>query len=147
EVIHQHHPVALPNGVDMHLHLVGSIFERVGHPHGLMWQLAFLADRHETGRDLMRYRAAQDEPTRLNACNPVDLASRPGLHQLIDRAAEGTSIAEKRGNVAKHDAGLGIVRNRANGGFQVVLEDWRRHGITKDRTRLTGSAAWQANKR
>ncbi len=35
----------------------------------------------------------------------------PGLHQLVHGAAEGARIAQQRGDVAEHDAGLGIVRD------------------------------------
>src|SRR5262249_48252456 len=47
---------------------------------------------------------------------------RPGLHQLIDRAAERTRVAEQRGDVAEHDPGLGIVRNGADRVLEIVLE-------------------------
>ncbi len=49
QVVNQDHALAGMNGIDMHFHLVGAVFERIGHPHGLMRQLAFLADRHKAG--------------------------------------------------------------------------------------------------
>ena len=104
------------------LHLVGAVFERIGHAHGLVRQLALFADRHEAGRHLMRHRAADDEAARLDAGDLVDLAAGPRLHQFIHGAAERARIAEQRGDVAEHDAGLGIVRDRADRGTQVVLD-------------------------
>jgi hypothetical protein len=106
----------------MDLHLVGAVFERIGHAHGLVRELALLADRDEAGRCLMRHRAADDEAARLDARHLVDLAARPGLHQLVDRAAERASVAEQRGDVAEHDPRLGIVRDGADRGFEIVLE-------------------------
>jgi hypothetical protein len=48
---------------------------------------------------------------RLNAGNLVNLGAGPGLHQLINGAAEGAGIAEQRCDVAKGDAGGRIVWN------------------------------------
>ena len=70
----------------------------------------------------MRNRAADDEAARLNAGDLVDLGAGPGLHQLVDRAAEGTRIAEQRGDVAEDDAGLGVIRDRADRGGEVVFD-------------------------
>ena len=81
----------------------------------------------------MRHRAAQDEAARLDAGDLVDLAAGPGLHQFVDRAAEGARVAQQRGDVAEHDAGLGIVRDGADRGLEVVLEGRRGHGhVTKE---------------
>ena len=62
----------------------------------------------------MRQRAAEDEAARFDAGDLVDLAAGPGLHQFVDGAAEGPRIAQKRGDVAEHDARLGIVRDGAD---------------------------------
>ena len=101
-----------------------------------MRQLAFLADRHEAGRDLVRHRAAEDEAARLHARDLVDLRARPGLHQFVDRAAEGARIAEQGRDVTEHDPGLRVVGNRADRGLQVVFEDGARHGelVKEERT-------------
>ena len=77
----------------------------------------------------MRHRAAQDEAARLDAGHLVDLAAGPGLHQLVDRAAERARIAEQRGDVAEHDPGLGIVRDGADRVLEIVLELAADHGI------------------
>ena len=70
----------------------------------------------------MRHRAAEDEAARLDAGHLVDLAAGPWLHQFVDRAAEGARIAEQRGDVAKQDSRLGIVRNGADRGLQIVTQ-------------------------
>ena len=62
----------------------------------------------------MRDRAAEDKPARLDARDLVDLGSGPGLHQFVDRAAEGAGVAKQRRDVAKQDAGLRIVGDRAD---------------------------------
>ena len=64
--------------------------------------------------------AAENEAARLDACHLVDLAARPGVHQFVDGSAKGARIAKKRGDVAKHDARLGIVRDVADRGLQIV---------------------------
>ena len=122
QVVDQHHALAFADGVDMDFHLVGAVFQRIGHAHGLVRQLAFLADRHEPGRRLVRHRAAENKAARFDAGDLVDLAARPRLHQFVDRAAERASVAEQGRDVAEHDPGLGIIRDGADGGLEVVLE-------------------------
>ena len=73
----------------------------------------------------MRHRAAEDKAARLDAGDLVDLRAGPGMHQLIDRAAERARIAEQRGDVAEHDPRLRIIRNGADGGLQIVFEGHR----------------------
>src|SRR5258708_15227488 len=87
-----------------------------------MRRLAPLPNQHEPGEDLMHHRAAKNEAQRHDARNLVDLVTRPWMHQLIDRAAEGASVAEQRGDVAKQDSRLRIVRNGADGGLQIVFK-------------------------
>src|SRR5689334_10484672 len=70
----------------------------------------------------MRHRTAEDEAARFDTGHLVDLRPGPGLHHFIHRPAEGARIAQKRGDVAKDDPGLGIVRDAADGGFQVVFK-------------------------
>src|SRR5262249_14332105 len=101
---------------------------RMGDGNALVRQLALLADRHEAGRDLVRHRPAEDEAARLDPGDLVDLHPRPGLNQLVDRAAERTRVAEQRGDVAEYDPGLGIIRNGANGVLESVLELHAAHG-------------------
>ena len=97
QVIDQDHPLALLDGVLVHLPLVDAVFERVADAHALEWQLAFLADGDETGRYLMRHRAAQYEAARLDAGDLlVDLAAGPGLHQFVHRTAKRARVAEQR---------------------------------------------------
>jgi hypothetical protein len=76
----------------------------------------------------MRHGAAQNEAARLDAGDLVDFAAGPWLHQLIDGLAEGARVAEQRGDVAEHDPGLGIVRDGAYGGLEVVFERCGSHG-------------------
>src|SRR5690606_12237938 len=59
-------------------------------------------------------RAAEDEATRLDAGDLVDLLAGIGMHELIDRAAKRAGVAQKRGDVAKQYPGLWIIRNRAD---------------------------------
>src|SRR6267143_1232237 len=113
------------NGVGVHLHFIEAVFKRVGDPHGGVRQLAPLAYRHEAGRDLMRHRAAENEAARLDASDLVDLVTRPWMHQFIDRTAEGTRVAEQRGDVAKQDTRLRIIRNGADSGLQIVFKSHR----------------------
>src|SRR5262249_58446630 len=142
QVIDQDHAVALGYRVLVHLHLVDAVFERISDGDALVGQLALLADRHEAGRYLVRDRAAEDEAARLDAGDLVDLASRPGLHQLVDRAAEGARIAQQRRDVAEHDPGLGIVRDSADRSAQVVFDGRRGHDkATQDRPKLADRLA------
>ena len=122
EIVDQDDALARLDRVGMHFHFIDAVFQRIGDPHRGMRQLAFLADRHEAGGNLMRHRAADDEASRLDAGDLVDLQSRPGLHQFIDRAAERARIGQQRGDVAKQDALLRVIRNGADGGLDVMIE-------------------------
>ena len=73
----------------------------------------------------MRDRTAKDEPARLHAGDLVDLGAGPRMDQFVHRAAECTGISEQRGDVAKQNARLGIVGNRADRDAQRIFE--RRH--------------------
>src|SRR5579871_352885 len=128
EIIDQDDALVFENGVLVHLHLVDAVFEGIADGHALERQLAFLADGDEAGRDLMGDGAAENEPARLDAGNLVDLAARPGLHQLVDGAAEGPRVAQERGDVAKHDARLRIVRDVADRGLEIALKRNAGHG-------------------
>jgi hypothetical protein len=70
----------------------------------------------------MRHRAAEDEAPRLDAGDLVDLQSRPGLHQLIDGAAERARIRQQGRDVTEQDALFRVIRNGADGGLQVMIE-------------------------
>ena len=66
--------------------------------------------------------AAEDEAAGLDSRDLVDLAAGPGMHQFVDGATEGPRIAEERGDVAKHDARLGIIRDAADRRLQVIVQ-------------------------
>jgi len=76
------------------------------------------------------------KPARLDAGHLVDLHAGPGLHQLVDRAAEGARIAEQSRDVTEYYAGIGIVRDRADGVGKVAFEvgHWSLAGQTKRRS-------------
>src|ERR1035437_7370639 len=145
QVVDQDHALAGMNGVGVHLHFIEAVFQRVGDAHGGMRQLAPLADRHEAGGDLMRYRAAENEAARLDARDLVDLVARPWLHQFIDRAAEGARVAEQRRDVAKQYPRLRIIRNGADGGLQIVFKSHRcLFQVTVRKLQLTGTPSRNA---
>ena len=114
QIVDEDHAFALGDRIVMHLHVVEAILQGIGDGDGRVRELAFLADRHEAGRQLMRHRAAQDEAARLDAGDLVDFRSGPGLDELVDRAAKGFRVAEQRRDVAKQNALLRVIRDRAN---------------------------------
>src|SRR5690606_3002234 len=103
---------------------VDAVLETVGNAHRLVRQLALLADRNEAGGKLVGDRASEDEAARLYAGDLVDLGTSPGMHKLVNRAAEGARVAEQGGDVAKQDARFRIVRNRADGRMERLFERW-----------------------
>src|SRR6266853_481721 len=127
KVIDQDYALAHGHAVLVHFHFVHAVFERVSDADALVGQFALLADRHKPGRALVRDGAAQNEAARLDAGDLVDLVAGPGLHQLVYGAAERSGVAEQSGDIAEHDAGRWIVRNRPDRGAQVEFEFRRRH--------------------
>src|ERR1035437_7754074 len=73
----------------------------------------------------MRHSPSQDEAARLDAGHLVDLVAGTWLHQLIHRAAKRPRVAEQRGDVAKQDSRLRIIRNGADSGLQIVFKSHR----------------------
>ncbi len=68
----------------------------------------------------MRYGAAENEAASLDACHSIDPGIGPGLDQLVDDSTEGVSVPQQCRDVAELDTGLGIVRNRPDGGADGV---------------------------
>src|SRR5687767_7174870 len=100
----------------------------------------------------MRNGASLDEAARSDACDPVDLRAYPGLHHFGDRAAEGSRLAEHRRDVAEYDAGLLIVRDRADCGLEIGFEHGMGHGVracgaladgTDRRPNVAGARTWR----
>src|SRR5947209_20016394 len=73
----------------------------------------------------MRHRATEDKAPRLDASDLVDLAAGPGLHQFSDRTAKRAGVGQQRGDVAKQDTFFGVIRNGADGGFQIMVKGHR----------------------
>jgi hypothetical protein len=121
QIVHKDETLAGTNGVLVHFHLIEAVFQRLSYPHRGMRQLPLFADRHEAGGDPMCHRTAENESACLDACDLVNLVAGPGLNQFIDRSAEGTSVAEQRGDVAKQNARLRVIRNGADGGLRIVI--------------------------
>src|SRR4051794_37804499 len=106
----------------MHFDFIEPIFQRIGDGNALVGELAFLANGHESGRDLMCDCTAENETARLDACNLVDLGTGPGLHQLIHRAPKRPRIAKERRDISEDDARLRIIGNGSYRRLEIVLE-------------------------
>src|SRR5882672_1470482 len=114
QIIHHDNVVALVHCIFVNLDPVHAIFQRVILAQHLPRKLSLFAHRHKTNRQLMRHGAAENEAARLDTRHLVDAHAGIGLHQRIDRAAESARVAQERGDVAKDDAGFGIIRDRTN---------------------------------
>src|SRR5579862_8059079 len=97
----------------------------------------------------MRERAAENEATRLDTRDPINARGRPGLDELIDDATEHTRIAQKRRDIAEGDAGLGVIRDRANGVADFLAGD-AAHAMhftmRAPRPATPGYGCWQASR-
>src|SRR5207244_11461373 len=67
----------------------------------------------------MGHCAPENEPPRLYARHLVDAHTRVGLNEFVDGAAQSPRISEQGGDIAKHDAGSWIVRDRADDSLEV----------------------------
>ena len=70
----------------------------------------------------MRHRAAEDEAARLDPRHLVDAPAGEGMDELVHRAPERPRVAEQGRDVPEDDAGLRIIRDRADRGLQVGEE-------------------------
>src|SRR5215510_2483230 len=96
----------------MNLDRIDAIFERVVLSDDLVRQLALLANGHEAAAEHVRHRTAQNEASRFDAGDVVDIALEEGPGQLIDGGTEGVEIGEEGGDVAKENALLRVIRDR-----------------------------------
>src|SRR5437660_979408 len=98
----------------MHLDPVGAVLEGVVVPHGFGGELALLADGHETGAQVMGDGPPKDEAARLDPRDLVDPGALVAGREGVDGGAEARGVAEQGGDVAKQNAGLGIIGNAAD---------------------------------
>ena len=103
------------DGVHVHLHGVGAVFQGVLHRHRVVGQLALLAQRHEAGGELVGDCGAEDEAPRLDPGHLVAPFACEGRHHLGHRPAKGARVAQQGGDVAEHDPGPGVIRDGADG--------------------------------
>src|ERR1700751_575347 len=95
----------------------------------------------------MWHRAAENEAARLDAGDLVDLRTGPGVHQLVDLAAEGEGIGQERGDIAKQDPRLGVIRDGANGLFQIKVKGHAGLFLTRRHSGARASANYGAQLR
>ena len=107
QIVDQNDALPRRDGIRVHFHLIESVLEGIRHPHRGVGQLAFLADRHEACGQLIRHRAPQYEPARLDAGNVLDARAGPGPYELIYGAAERPRVAQERGDVGNRTPGRG----------------------------------------
>ena len=67
----------------------------------------------------MGHGPAEDEAPRLDSRHLVDAPAREGVDELVHGAPEGPRIAEQRRDVPEDDARLRIIRDGADGRFEV----------------------------
>src|SRR5215210_5713089 len=113
-IVHHQDPLARVDRVAMNLELVGAVLELVLLTRHRPRQLARLPNRNETRTQAICDRGGEDEAPRLDADNAVDGDVVEPTHQVVDRTAEGGRVTEQGRDVAKRDAGVGIVGDRAN---------------------------------
>src|SRR5262245_29016104 len=114
QVVDEEHRLARLQSILMDFDDVDAVFELVFLTDGLGRQLALLADRYEAAAQTVSDRAAEDEAARFNARHRLDSLIGKRRDQPLDAGAQAVGMAEQRGDVAKHDARLRIVRYRAH---------------------------------
>ncbi len=119
QVVDKENALTRLNRIFMKFDLVLAILKGIALPDRPVRQLAFLPHGDETDGKLMRNGAAENEPTRLDADDLVDLISGERLHHFIDDAAKRARVRQERRYVPEHDARLRIVGNGADGAFEV----------------------------
>jgi len=116
------------------LQRLGAVLELVALRHGLVRQLAGLAQRHEPGAEVVGDRGGDDEAAGLDADDLVDRAAPEADHDGVDRAGEGDGVGQQRGDVLEHHPLLGEVGDVADGlaqGGGVELDAHGRWGLSR----------------
>src|SRR5262249_16268613 len=106
QIVDQQNVVALVHRVGVNFHAIHSVFERIVLAQHLPGQLAFLAYRNESDRQLVRNSTTEYEPARLDTGHLVDTHAGVRLYEFVDRPAERARMAEQCCDVAEDDPGL-----------------------------------------
>ena len=136
QVIHQQHLFARLQCVGMQFHHRLAIFQRIGLLNGRPRQFALFAYRDKAHGQLMRNRASQNEPPRLEAHHLVNPLAGIGVQQLVHRHPKAARIGKQRGHIAEHDPRMGKVGDGAD-----VVFDGFSHGFSLISSLDSGGAA------
>ena len=115
EIVHQHDPSAGFDGIDMDGDGAGSIFEVVGLLEGLVGQLAFFTNRHDTGAQSESRRRGKNEAASINPDDSIDGTGRQAFDQKIDATGKQPRIGQDRCDVFELDARLRKIGDVPNG--------------------------------
>src|SRR5262245_42002740 len=123
QVVDQKDWSARTERIFMNLDDVDTVFELVVLANCLPGQLALLADRHEAAAEPISDRATENEAACLDAGDGLHPAIAEGAGELLDAGAKAVGMAEQRGDIAEHDAGLRIVRYRAHEALEINVRN------------------------
>ena len=70
----------------------------------------------------MGHRAAEDEAPRLDARDEIELFVLERLRNAVDRQPQTFRVLQKRRDVPEHDAGLGVIRDGSDQGFEFFCD-------------------------
>src|SRR5690348_8096527 len=103
----------------MELESGAAVFEVVALADRVEGQFSRLARDRQSHAEAISHWRAHDEAARFDSEHRVDLAQKR-RRQHVDHGGEGARIADKRSYVAKHDPGLGKIRDVADESFKFV---------------------------
>src|SRR5581483_5530276 len=115
QVIDQKDTAAGFEGVDVHSHRGGAVFQSVILFVSLIGQLAFLSHGNEPGLELVRRRGGKDKAARVDAHHRVDVARFECGSEQVDGARKEPGIGQQRRNILKENAGFWKIGDRADG--------------------------------
>src|SRR5262245_47168171 len=104
----------------MHLKRVLAVFEIVGDRRAFSRKFLRFSHRHEPGPKVVRERGCEDESSRFNADNRVDLLTLKLFGECVDSMAKTLGMLEEGGDVIKINAGLWKIRHLTDELFKVI---------------------------
>ena len=156
-VVDEQDLLPLEQCVCVHLERVDPVFQLVFLPHGLVWELARLAQRDESGPDAVCHRSGQGEPTSLDAGHLGHALGLEGLCERSDQIGERFGVSEDWCDVLEHHPRLGKVGDVAYQCFELVhteslrpaqrLPDLLRLSIRSARSTQPGSVSFHVARR
>src|SRR6185312_1056242 len=123
QIIDDDYSLSAADCIFVHLERVAAVFELICDLCGLRWQLLRLTNRHESGVEAVGERGTENEASRLDSQNEINIFLHVVCGERIDQSGKADLVFEQRGDVVKEDSWFGKIGNFANQLLEMIAVD------------------------